>query len=62
MATVKWLRLTLIVAESATKVIAVGMVPENRRPGYSQAWLSLILFQAVVRLVLFMLARRLSPA
>ncbi|WP_432563384.1 cardiolipin synthase [Kineococcus sp. SYSU DK003] len=45
----------LVVVDYAVKVVAIGTVPENRRPGSSSAWLLLILFLPVVGLPLFLL-------
>lgn len=49
-ATVAWL-----ILEYAIKVYAVGVVPENRRPSSSQAWLLLILLLPFVGLPLYFL-------
>lgn len=43
------------VADLVIKVIAVGLVPENRRPSSSQAWLLLILLLPGIGLPLFLL-------
>ncbi|WP_432573924.1 cardiolipin synthase [Kineococcus sp. SYSU DK005] len=45
----------LVVLDYLVKVVAVGTVPEDRRPGSSHAWLLLILFVPVVGLPLFLL-------
>lgn len=45
----------LLVLEYVVKLIAVGTVPENRRPSSGQAWLLLILFLPIVGLPLFFL-------
>jgi len=45
----------LLVGEYLVKVAAVGVVPENRRPSSSTAWLLLILFLPVVGVPLFLL-------
>lgn len=45
----------LVVLEYVIKFIAVGVVPENRRPSSSTAWLLLILFLPVVGVPLFLL-------
>lgn len=45
----------LIVTEYLIKILALGMVPENRQPGSSQAWLLAILFVPVVGVPLFLL-------
>ena len=44
-----------LVVEYVIKVVALGTVPENRRPGSSSAWLLLIFFVPVVGLPLFLL-------
>lgn len=46
---------TWIVIEYAVKIIAIGVVPENRRPSSSSAWLLLILFVPVVGIPLFLM-------
>ena len=46
---------TVIVIEYAVKVIAIGVVPENRRPSSSSAWLLLILFVPVVGIPAFLM-------
>lgn len=45
----------LVVVEYGIKVVAVGTIPEDRRPGSSHAWLLLILLLPVVGLPLFLL-------
>jgi len=50
-----WLSLAFVVVEYLIKIIAIGVVPENRRPSSSQAWLLLILVLPVVGLPLFLL-------
>ncbi len=44
-----------VVLDFVIKVLAVGFVPENRRPSSSTAWLLLILFLPIVGLPLFLL-------
>ncbi|MBK0419323.1 cardiolipin synthase [Leucobacter sp. CSA1] len=44
-----------VVLEYVVKIVAVGVVPENRRPSSSTAWLLLILFLPVVGVPLFLL-------
>ncbi len=44
-----------LVAEYLMKIIAVGVVPENRRPSSSSAWLLLILFLPIVGFPLYWL-------
>ncbi len=46
---------TWIVIEYIVKIIAVGVVPENRRPSSSSAWLLLILFVPIVGIPAFLL-------
>ena len=45
----------IIITEYAIKVLALGMVPENRQPASSQAWLLAILFIPVVGVPMFLL-------
>ena len=45
----------LVVVEYGLKLVAVGTVPENRRPSSSSAWLLLILFVPVVGFPLYWL-------
>lgn len=44
----------LLVAEYVVKIIAIGTVPENRRPSSSQAWLLIILLVPVVGVPLYL--------
>lgn len=44
-----------IVLDYGIKVVAIGVVPENRRPSSSSAWLLLILFLPIVGIPLFLL-------
>lgn len=44
---------TLVVIEYVIKVIALGVIPENRRPSSSSAWLLLILFLPIVGFPLY---------
>ncbi len=55
MTTVELVGVVLLVLEYSIKVVAVGTVPEDRRPGSSGAWLLLIFFVPVVGLPLFLL-------
>lgn len=50
-----WITTSVLVLEYVIKVVAIGVVPENRRPSSSQAWLLLILFLPAVGLPLFLL-------
>ena len=45
---------TVLVLEYLVKIIAVGVVPQNRRPSSSTAWLLLILFVPIVGVPLFL--------
>ena len=45
----------LLVLDYGIKIVAIGVVPENRRPSSSQAWLLLILLVPVIGLPLFFL-------
>ena len=47
-----------LVFEYAMKIIAIGVVPENRRPSSSSAWLLLILFLPIVGFPLYWLIGR----
>lgn len=49
------LTVSLIVIEYVVKIIAIGVVPENRRPSSSSAWLLLILFVPIVGIPLFLM-------
>lgn len=51
----EWITSTLLVVDFIVKVVAVGLVPENRRPSSSMAWLMLILVIPLVGLPLFLL-------
>ena len=50
-----FLSTAFVVIEYVIKIVAIGVVPENRRPSSSTAWLLLILFLPVVGLPLFLL-------
>lgn len=45
----------ILIIDYAIKILALGMVPENRQPGSSQAWLLAILFVPVIGVPLFLL-------
>ncbi len=45
----------VLVAEFLIKVVAIGVVPENRRPSSSTAWLLLILMFPIGGLIIFLL-------
>src|SRR4029453_6681672 len=49
------LTVTLYLLDLAIKVVALGLVPEGRRPSSASAWLLLILFLPIVGLVAFWL-------
>ncbi|WP_166970347.1 cardiolipin synthase [Brevibacterium atlanticum] len=49
------LSVSWIVVEYIAKIIAIGVVPENRRPSSSSAWLLLILFVPIVGIPLFLM-------
>lgn len=49
------LSVTWIVIEYLVKIIAIGVVPEDRRPSSSSAWLLLILFLPIVGIPLFIM-------
>ncbi|MDO5662349.1 MAG: cardiolipin synthase [Brachybacterium sp.] len=44
-----------LVLEYAVKIVALGTIPENRKPSSSSAWLLLILFLPVVGIFLYLL-------
>lgn len=50
--------LVVLIVDFAIKVVAVGVVPEGRKPAASNAWLLLILFVPLVGLPLFLLLGR----
>lgn len=50
-----WWQIALMVADYIIKIIAVGVVPENRHPSSSSAWLLIILLVPFVGLPLFLL-------
>lgn len=52
---IPFVALGLLVVEYAIKIVAIGVVPENRRPSSSTAWLLLILFLPWVGVPLFLL-------
>lgn len=49
------LSISWLVIEYTAKILAIGVVPENRRPSSSTAWLLLILFLPIVGIPLFLL-------
>lgn len=51
----QWLTTIFVIVEYLMKIIAIGVVPENRRPSSSSAWLLLILFLPVVGFPLYWL-------
>ena len=50
-----WASIVVLVLDYLIKIVAIGVVPENRRPSSSQAWLLLILLLPFVGLPLFLL-------
>ena len=55
---VTFLTVALYLLDLAIKIVALGLVPEGRRPSSASAWLLLILFLPVVGLVAFWLIGR----
>ena len=51
----------LWLADLAIKVIALGVIPRNRRPSTGMAWLLLILIIPFLGLLIFLLIGRTSP-
>lgn len=51
----EFVTITLLVVEYAIKIVAIGIIPENRRPSSSQTWLLLILLLPAVGLPLYLL-------
>ena len=52
---VSFLTVALYLLDLAIKVVALGLVPEGRRPSSASAWLLLILFLPIVGLLAFLL-------
>jgi cardiolipin synthase A/B len=52
---VSFLTVALYLLDLAIKVVALGLVPEGRRPSSATAWLLLILFLPVIGLLAFWL-------
>ena len=50
-----WVILILTVVDLAIRVLALGIIPGNRRPTTAMAWLLVIFFVPAVGLVLFLL-------
>lgn len=50
-----WIAGGYVVAEWAVKILALGAVPENRKPGSAAAWLLLVFFAPVVGVPAFLL-------
>ena len=50
-----WWQLTILIVDYSIKIIAIGVVPENRHPSSSMAWLLVILLLPVIGLPLFLL-------
>lgn len=55
MITIHWVPLVLFLIDLIVKIIAVGVVPQNRRPSSGTAWLLLILFLPYVGIALFLI-------
>ena len=51
----QWLPLPLLLIDLVIKIIALGAIPQNRRPSSSLAWLLLIMVTPVFGLILFFL-------
>ena len=52
---IAWVPLILYLVELTIKIVAIGTVPNNRRPSSSIAWLLLIVVTPILGLVLFLL-------
>src|SRR5215217_4560379 len=50
-----WIPLIVYIVEFAIKIVALGTVPNNRRPSSSIAWLLLIIVTPILGLLLFLL-------
>lgn len=50
-----WFAIVILVLEYVVKITALGVIPENRKPGSAFAWLLLVMFLPVVGLPLFLL-------
>lgn len=50
-----YLPLTIFLVDLAIKIVAVGVVPQNRKPTSGTAWLLLILFLPYVGIILFLM-------
>lgn len=55
MISIPWLTFTLFLIDLVVKIVAIGVVPQNRRPTSASAWLLLILFLPYVGVILFLL-------
>ena len=51
----QWLPLPVLLIDLVIKIIALGAIPQNRRPSSSLAWLLLIMVTPVFGLILFFL-------
>ena len=51
----QWLTTIFVIVDYLVKIIAIGVIPENRRPSSSSAWLLLILFVPLVGFPLYAL-------
>ena len=52
---IAWAPLILYLVELTIKIVALGTVPNNRRPSSSIAWLLLIVVTPIIGLVIFLL-------
>ena len=52
---VSFLTVALYLLDLAIKVVALGLIPEGRRPSSATAWLLLILFLPVIGILAFWL-------
>jgi cardiolipin synthase len=52
---VTFLTVALFLLDLAIKIVALGLVPEGRRPSSATAWLLLILFLPVIGILAFWL-------
>ena len=52
---ISWWQASILIVDYAIKFIAIGVIPENRNPSSSTAWLLVIMLLPVVGLPLFLL-------
>ena len=55
---IAWAPLILYLVELTIKIVALGTVPNNRRPSSSIAWLLLIVVTPIFGLVIFLVDRQ----